>query len=59
MAETIGVNLPTVATPPLLKKVMTLGVWMQYPEDLTSGIQPFVLGQHTAPQRESVLTTAE
>lgn len=59
MADVIGINLLTVATPSLLKKVVTLGARMRDPEDLAGGIQPFFLGQHTAVQRKSAATAVK
>ena len=39
-----------VVTPFLPKKVFILGVKIHYPEDLTRGVQTFVLGHHTVPR---------
>ena len=57
-SEALSFNLPMVDTPSLLKKVVTLGVKMRNPEDLTGGIHPFFLGHHTAFQRKSASTAA-
>ena len=46
-ADTLSIKLPMVATPSLINKVVTLGMRMRNPEDLTGGFQPFILGQHT------------
>ena len=47
-AKDIGLRAPTIETPSLLKLVLTLGFWMKIRDDLTTGLHPFVLGQHTA-----------
>ena len=47
-AEETGLRAPTIATLPLLKLVLALGFWMESRDDLTTGLHPFVLGQHTA-----------
>ena len=46
-AEDMGIRAPTIATPSLLKLVLVLGFWMENRDDLTTGLHPFVLGQHT------------
>ena len=48
-----------VVTPLLLKKVVTLSLRMCDPEDLTVGVQPFVLSQHTASQIKSATVAAK
>ena len=47
-AEEMGLCTPTIATPFLLKLVLALGFRMESTDDLTTGLHPFVLGQHTA-----------
>ena len=44
----MGLRTPTIATPSLLKLGLALGFRMESQDDLTTGIHPFVLGQHTA-----------
>ena len=39
---------PTITTPSLLKLVLTLRFRMESRDELTNGLHPFVLGQHTA-----------
>ena len=51
-AEEMGLHAPTIATPSLLKLVLALGFRMESRDDLTTGIHPFVLGQHTATVRK-------
>ena len=46
--EEMGLRAPTIATPYLLKLVLTLGFRMESTDDLTTGLHPFVLGQHTS-----------
>ena len=58
-SDTLGVKIPMVATPLLLKCFATLGVRMRDLEDLTRGVQPFSLSQHTTAQRKSAATAAE
>ena len=45
-AEEMGLRAPTIATPSLLKLVLYLGFRMESRDYLTTGIHPFVLGQH-------------
>ena len=47
-AKDMGLRAPTLATPSLLKLVFALGFRMESQDDLTTGLHPFVLGQHTA-----------
>ena len=47
-AEDMGLRAPIIATPSLLKLVLALGFRMESWDDPTTGIHPFVLGQHTA-----------
>ena len=47
-AGDMGLRAPTIATPSLLKLVLALGFRMESRDDLTTGLHPFVLGQHTA-----------
>ena len=51
-AEEMGLRAPTIATPSLLKFVLALGFRMESRDDLTTGLHPFVLGQHTATVRK-------
>ena len=51
-AEEMGLRAPTIATPSLLKLVLALGFRMESRDDLTIGLHPFVLGQHTATVRK-------
>ena len=44
----MGLRAPTIATPSLLKLVLTLGFRMKSRDDLTTGLNPFFLSQHTA-----------
>ena len=48
----MGLRAPTIATPSLLKLVLALGFRMESRDDLTTGLHPFVLGQHTATVRK-------
>ena len=43
---------PTIATPSLFKLVLALGFRMKSRDDLTTGLNPFVPGQHTATVRK-------
>ena len=47
-AEDMGLRAPTIATPSLLNLVLALGFRMDSRDNLTTGLHPFVLGQHTA-----------
>ena len=44
----MGLSALTTATPSRLKLVLALGFRMESRDDLTTGLHPFVLGQHTA-----------
>ena len=46
-AEDMGLRAPTIATPSFLKLVLALGFSMESRENLTTGLHPFILGQHT------------
>ena len=48
----MGLRAPTIATLSLLKLVLALGFRMESRDDLTTGLHPFVLGQHTATVRK-------
>ena len=50
--EYMGWKSPTIATPSLLKLVLALGFQMESRENLTTGLHPFVLGQHMATVRK-------
>ena len=52
VAEYMGLCAPTIVTPSLLKLVLTLGFQMESRDDLTMGLHPFVLGQHTVTVRK-------
>ena len=51
-AEEMGLCAPTIATPSLLKLILALGFRMESRDDLTTGLHPFFLGQHTAMVRK-------
>ena len=51
-AEYMGLRAPTIATPSLLNLVLALGFRMEIRDNLTTGLHPFVLGQHTATARK-------
>ena len=57
--EEMGLRAPTIATPSLLKLVLALGFRMEIRDDLTMGIHPFVLGQHTATFRKFLCGQAD
>ena len=48
----MGLRDPTIATPSLLKCVLALGFRMESRDNLTTGLHPFVLGQHTSTVRK-------
>ena len=50
--EDMVLRAPTIATPSLLKLVLALGFRMKSRDYLTTVLQPFVLGQHTASVRK-------
>ena len=58
-AEDMGLRPPTIATPSLLKLVLALGFRMESRDDLTTGLHPFVLGQHTATVRKFLCGQAD
>ena len=58
-AYALGIKLSTVAMPSPLKKIVTLGMRMRDPEDLTRGVQPFILGQYTAARRKSAAISSK
>ena len=45
-AEDMGLRAPTIVTPSLLMLVLALGYRMESWDNLTTGLHPFVLGQH-------------
>ena len=47
-AEDMGLHAPTIAMPSLLKLVLAQGFRIESRDDLTTGLHPFVLGQHMA-----------
>ena len=51
-AKEMGLRAPTIATPSLIKLVLALGFRMESRDDLTTGLHPFVLGQHMAMVRK-------
>ena len=57
--EDMGLRTLTIATPSLLKLVLALGFRMESRDDLTTGLHPFVLGQHTATARKFLSGQAE
>ena len=58
-AEEMGLRAPTIATPSLLKLVLALGFRMESRDDLTMGLHPFFLGQHTATVRKFLRRQAD
>ena len=58
-AEEMGLRAPTIATPSLLKLVLALGFRMESRDNLTTGIPPFVLGQHTDTVRKFLRRQAD
>ena len=58
-AKEMGLRLPTIATPSLLKLVLALGFRMESRDDLTTGLHPFVTGQHTATVRKFLCGQAD
>ena len=48
----MGLRAPTIAAPSLLKLVLELGFRMEIRDDLTTGLHPFVLRQHTSTVRK-------
>ena len=48
----MGLRAPTIATPSLLNLALALRFRMESRYDLTTGLHPFVLGQHTATVRK-------
>ena len=50
--EDMRLHALTIATPSLLKLVLALGFRMDIRDDLTTGLHPIVLGQHTATVRK-------
>ena len=48
----MGLCAPTIATPSLLKLVLALSFQMESRDDLTTGLHPFVLSQHTSMVRK-------
>ena len=53
-AEDMGIWAPTIVTPSLLKLVLALGFRMESRDDLTTRLNPFFLGQHTATVRKFI-----
>ena len=58
-AEEMGLCTPTIATPSLIKLVLALGFRMEIRDDLTTGLHPFVTGQHTATVRKFLCGQAD
>ena len=58
-AEDMGLRALTIATPYLLKLVLSLGFSMEIRDDLTTGLHPFVLGQNTATLRKFLRVQAD
>ena len=59
MTETLAIGYPTIIMPTLHKKLTQLEFRMSNAEDLTSGIQPFLFGQHSPEQRQDAQKQAE
>ena len=55
----MGLRARTIATPYLLKLVLTLGFRMDIWDDLTMGLHPFVHGQHTTTVRKFLCRQAD
>ena len=58
-AKYMGLCTPTIAMPSLFKLVLVLCFWMESRDDLTTGLHPFVLGQHTATVRKFLCGQAD
>ena len=58
-AEDMGLRAPTIATSSFLNLVLALGFSMESRDDLTTGLHPFVLGQHTATVRKFLRVQAD
>ena len=58
-AEDMGMRAPTIATPYFLKLVLALGFKMESRDNLTTGLHPFVLGQHTSTVRNLLRDQAD
>ena len=58
-AEDMGLRPPTITTPSLLKLVLALGFRMGIRDNLTTGLHPFVLSQHTAAVRKFLRNQAD
>ena len=58
-AEDMGLRAHTITKPSLLKLVFALGFRMESRDDLTTGIHPFVLDQHTATFRKFLCCQAD
>ena len=58
-AEEMGLCAPTITTTSLLKLVLALGFRMESRDDLTTGLHPFVLGQHMATVRKFLRRQAD
>ena len=48
----MGLHTPNIATPSLLKLVLTLGFRIEIWDDLTTRLHPFVFGQNTSKVRK-------
>ena len=48
----MGLCAPTISIPSLLKLMIVLGFRIEILDDLTTGLHPFVLRQHTATVRK-------
>ena len=55
----MGLRPPTITTPSLLKLVLALGFRMGIRDNLTTGLHPFVLGQHMATVRKFLRSQAD
>ena len=58
-AEDMGLRTRTIATPSLLNLLLVLRFRMEIRDDLTTGLHPFVLGQHTATVRKFLRIQAD
>ena len=58
-AKDMGLRALTIATPSLLKLVLTLGFRMESQDDLTTVLHPFALVQHTATVRKFLRVQAD
>ena len=55
----MGLCSPTIVKPSLLKFINALGFGMESRDNLTTGLHPFVLGQHMATFRKFLCVQAD